>query len=159
MENFMKDSGLKNVTGLDTNSVPEPAQMKATPLPEMPHTEFLNAFSNLYTTVLSKKLRKLKSELKDQYVFTIEPLKTTKNPKVMERAIIIKSKADNKLGKISIIKFLEKKEISIQGIPLSSNPSQLYNKMALIPFMGKLEEFDSKKFEGYIFHLLDYCFQ
>src|SRR5687768_12639498 len=70
---------------------------------ESRHAEFLNAFSSLYSTVLIRKLRKLKTELKTQYVITIESFQITKNPDILEMPIIIRSKADNKLGKISII--------------------------------------------------------
>ena len=123
------------------------------------YNEFINNFNDLYSKVLIKKLRVLKAELKDQYEFEIKSSDVSKRPDILERPIFIKSKADKKLGKISIIKFLEKNEFSIQGIPLTSNPTQLYNKIAIAPFTGTLQEFDTEKFEGYILYLLNYCFE
>ena len=113
----------------------------------------------VYSKVLIKKLRGIKAELKDQYEFEIKSSDVSKRPDILERPIFIKSKADKKLGKISIIKFLEKNEFSIQGIPLTSSPTQLYNKIAIAPFTGTLQEFDTDKFEGYILYLIDYCFE
>ncbi|MBK0402492.1 hypothetical protein I5M27_05810 [Adhaeribacter sp. BT258] len=157
--NLKKDSSAINVLAGEHNIV------LATSLSDVEFNDltasdqFENAFNKLYATVLAKKLRSLKAELKDQYIISIEPSETFKSPYVVERSVLVKSKADNSLSKISIIRYSEKEEFSIQGLPLYSKPSQLYNKTSLIPFMGTVEEFDPEKFEGYFFQLLHYCFQ
>jgi hypothetical protein len=158
-KNLKKGSKVMNALASENISVLAPALLEEAFHETMVSEPFEAAFHKLYATVLAKKLRGLKAALKEQYVINIEALETTKGPHAIERTVLVKSKADNSLSRISIIRYPEKEEFSIQGLPLYSKPTQLYNKTALIPFMGTLEEFDSDKFEGYFFQLLHYCFE